>query len=167
MVYLPSSAQQNSRGNKGYSKLSFSMVYHGALTNWSTIMKKTVYTLALTLFASMPSFANIIVDMEGVDEKDYVYDLHKCEEMAGQVQKQQASGGAISGAAKGAALGSAGVAIAGGSGTEGAKKGAAVGLAAGVLGRGRANRENTEQYKQDQQSVIKNCMANRGYVVLN
>ncbi|MGR5499882.1 glycine zipper family protein [Vibrio sp. DNB22_10_4] len=130
-------------------------------------MKKTVYTLALTLFASMPSFANIIVDMEGVDEKDYVYDLHKCEEMAGQVQKQQASGGAISGAAKGAALGSAGVAIAGGSGTEGAKKGAAVGLAAGVLGRGRANRDNTEQYKQDQQSVIKNCMTNRGYVVLN
>ncbi|MGR5094281.1 hypothetical protein ACPV5O_14350 [Vibrio maritimus] len=83
-------------------------------------MKKTVYAVALTCLTSFSSFANVIVDMEGVDEKDYVYDLHKCEEMAGQVQKQQASGGAISGAAKGAALGSAGVAIAGGSGTEGA-----------------------------------------------
>ncbi|ASI92631.1 RNA polymerase subunit sigma [Vibrio mediterranei] len=130
-------------------------------------MKKPLFSLLLASTFALPSYANIIVDMQGVDEKDYIYDLHQCEEMSGQVQKQKSSGGAISGAAKGAALGSAGVAIAGGSGTEGAKKGAAVGMAAGVLGRNRANRENSEQYNQDKQTVVKNCMTNRGYVVLN
>lgn len=111
--------------------------------------------------------ANIIIDKSGVDEKDYVYDLHQCEELSNQVQKGQSSGGAVSGAAKGAALGSAGVAIAGGSGTEGAKKGAAIGLATGVIGKNRSRRGNEEQYQNDRQTVVKNCMTNRGYVVLN
>lgn len=130
-------------------------------------MKKPTLSLLFAFVVTAPSYANIIVDMQGVDEKDYIYDLHQCEEMSNQVQKQKSSGGAVSGAAKGAALGSAGVAIAGGSGTEGAKKGAAVGLAAGLLGRNRSNRENSEQYNQDKQTVVKNCMTNRGYVVLN
>ncbi|MFC5079852.1 hypothetical protein VTH8203_03092 [Vibrio thalassae] len=130
-------------------------------------MKKPLLSVLFAFVIATPSYANLIVDMQGVDEKDYIYDLHQCEEMSNQVQKQKSSGGAVSGAAKGAALGSAGVAIAGGSGTEGAKKGAAIGLAAGVLGRNRSNRENSEQYNQDKQKVVKNCMTNRGYVVLN
>ncbi|WP_261314486.1 glycine zipper family protein [Vibrio hangzhouensis] len=131
------------------------------------MMKKTLIPLMLTTMFALPAYANLIIDMEGVDEKDYIYDLHKCEQAAAQVQKGQTSGGAVSGAVRGAAIGSAGVAIAGGSGTEGAKKGAAVGLAAGALNRNRSARENNDQYKEDQQTVMRNCMTNRGYVVLN
>ncbi|MCJ2376371.1 glycine zipper family protein [Vibrio sp. ZSDZ34] len=130
-------------------------------------MNKPLLLSVLSVLAFQPALANVIIDKSGVDEKDYIYDLHQCEEMSNQVQKEQASGGAVSGAVKGAAIGSAGVAIAGGSGTEGAKKGAAVGLAAGVLNRNRSRQNNENQYQEDRSAVVKNCMTHRGYVVLN
>ncbi|QIA63781.1 glycine zipper family protein [Vibrio astriarenae] len=126
----------------------------------------------LTLFITLTSLAagahaNLIIDKNGVDEKDYIYDLHQCEELAGQVQKETRSRGAVGGAVKGAALGAAGSAIAGGSGSSGAKVGAGVGVAAGVLGGSRDRRENQDNYEADQQTVMRNCMTNRGYTVLN
>ncbi|WP_299792057.1 glycine zipper family protein [uncultured Shewanella sp.] len=129
-------------------------------------MKKFILFIGLISFQASVS-ANIIVDKKGVDEKDYIFDLHECTELSEQAQKQSAQGGAVSGAAKGAALGAAAGAISGGSGTDGAKTGAAVGLVGGVLGKSRANRQNTANYEQEKQTVIKNCMINRGYVVLN
>lgn len=111
--------------------------------------------------------ANLIIDKNGVDEKDYIYDMHQCEELSGQVQKDTRSRGAVGGAVKGAALGAAGTAIAGGSGSDGAKVGAGVGLAAGVLGGGRDRRANQDNYEADRQNVMRNCMINRGYTVLN
>ncbi|MGF1720240.1 glycine zipper family protein [Vibrio kyushuensis] len=128
---------------------------------------KRVTLLSLAMAFSLSANANLIIDKSGVDEKDYVYDMHQCEEMSNQVQKDTRSRGAVGGALKGAAIGSAGVAIAGGSGSEGAKKGAAVGLGAGVIGGSRDRRENQANYEQDQQTVMRNCMTNRGYVVLN
>lgn len=129
-------------------------------------MKRHLLLLSV-LFAPMSVLANIIVDKTGVDEKDYVYDLHQCTELSTQVQKQQTEGSAIGSAAKGAAIGSAGKAIAGGSGTDGAKQGAAIGLGVGVLSKGRERRNNQAAYTSEQNMVIKNCMTNRGYVVLN
>lgn len=116
---------------------------------------------------STGTFANLIVDKSGVDEKDYVYDMHQCSEYADQVKKDGRSRSALGGAATGAALGAAGKAIAGGSGSDGAKKGAGVGLAVGVLGGSSDRRANKEQYDADRQTVMRNCMTNRGYTVLN
>ena len=111
--------------------------------------------------------ANIIVDKTGIDEKDYVYDLHQCTELSTQVQQKSTESSAIGTAAKGAAIGSAGKAIAGGSGTDGAKQGAAIGLGLGVISKGREKRQNKDAFAAEQQTVIKNCMTNRGYTVLN
>ena len=129
-------------------------------------MKRQLLLLS-ALLAPMSVFANIIVDKTGVEEKDYVYDLHLCTELSTQVQKQETEGRAIGSAAKGDAIGSAGKAIAGGSGTDGAKQGAAIGLGVGVLSKGRERRNNKDAYANEQSMVIKNCMTNRGYVVLN
>ncbi|OEF08692.1 glycine zipper family protein [Vibrio genomosp. F10] len=128
---------------------------------------KRVGLLSLSLILSVNVYANLIIDKNGVDEKDYIYDKHQCEELSNQVKKDTRSRGAVGGALKGAAIGSAGVAIAGGSGSEGAKKGAAVGLGAGVIGGSRDRRQNQADYEQNQQTVMRNCMTNRGYTVLN
>ncbi|MGR5119088.1 glycine zipper family protein [Vibrio astriarenae] len=129
-------------------------------------MKRLTTFFAATLIAT-GAHASLIIDKNGVDEKDYIYDLHQCEELAGQVQKDNRSRGAVGGAVKGAALGAAGSAIAGGSGSDGAKVGAGVGLAAGVLGGSRDRRQNQDNYEADQHNVMRNCMTNRGYTVLN
>ncbi|MCG9731016.1 glycine zipper family protein [Shewanella sp. Isolate13] len=129
-------------------------------------MRRNLITLGLLLLP-LSAMANIVVDKTGVDEKDYVYDLHQCTEMATQVEQKKTEGSAIGTAAKGAAIGSAGKAIAGGSGTDGAKKGAAIGLGVGVLSNSRERRNNKDAHATEQQTVIKNCMTNRGYVVLN
>ncbi|GIU38322.1 glycine zipper family protein [Shewanella schlegeliana] len=129
-------------------------------------MKRYLLSLGLLLLP-VSAMANIIVDKTGVDEKDYVYDLHQCTEMSTQVEQKKTEGSAIGTAAKGAAIGSAGKAIAGGSGTDGAKKGAAIGLGVGVISKGRERRGNKDTHAAEQQTVIKNCMTNRGYVVLN
>ena len=129
-------------------------------------MKKTMLLIGLILMHTSVS-AKIIVDKSGVDEKDYIYDLHQCTEYSQQVEKQAADGGVVSGAAKGAALGAAAGAISGGSGSDGAKTGAAVGVVGGFLGKSRSKRQNQQSYEQEQTLIIKNCMTNRGYVVLN
>ncbi|MBY5991007.1 glycine zipper family protein [Ferrimonas balearica] len=129
-------------------------------------MNKTLLALSLVLIPSLAS-ANVIIDTHGVEEKDYVYDLHQCNELAAQVEKEQVSGGAVSGAARGAALGAAAGAISGNSGSEGAKYGAAAGVVGGALNRGRNTREAEQNHQQQRDQVVRNCMTNRGYTVLN
>ncbi|WP_295901347.1 hypothetical protein [uncultured Vibrio sp.] len=68
--------------------------------------------LTVTLFFAMSSHANLIIDKNGVNERDYVFDMYQCEELSHQVQKEIRSHGEIGGTLKGAAIGSAGVAIA-------------------------------------------------------
>ncbi|MGS0677130.1 glycine zipper family protein [Shewanella sp. 125m-1] len=126
------------------------------------------YLLAIgCMLLPFSAIANIIVDKTGVDEKDYVYDLHQCTELSTQVKHKSTDSSAVGTAAKGAAIGSAGKAIAGGSGSDGAKQGAAIGLGIGVISKGREKRQNRDSFKAEQQTVIKNCMTNRGYAVLN
>jgi len=129
-------------------------------------MKKIILFIGLLSFQASV-YANIVVDKTGVDEKDYVFDLHECTELSQQAQKKATQGGAISGTAKGAAVGAAAGAISGGSGTDGAKTGAAIGLVGGVLGKSRSKKQNTASHEQEKQTIVKNCMINRGYVVLN
>lgn len=123
--------------------------------------------IPLFLFSSFAS-ASVIVDTNNVDEKDYLYDLHQCEQLAGQVQKQESSSrGALATGAKGAAAGAAYGAISGGSGSSGAKTGAGIGVATGIFTGSRDRRNNEKQHQAEQHQVVKNCLTQRGYVVLN
>ena len=127
---------------------------------------KKLLLISMTFFAFSAN-ANIIYDKTGVDDKDFVYDEHQCTEMSQQVQKNNSSRGVVSSAAKGAAVGAAGTAIAGGSGSDGAKVGAGVGVVSGLLGGSRDRRANEANYQAEKETVIRNCMANRGYTILN
>ncbi|MCL1066104.1 glycine zipper family protein [Shewanella olleyana] len=127
---------------------------------------KKLLLISLT-FLTFSASANIIYDKTGVNDKDFVYDEHQCIEMSHQVQKNNSSRGVLSSAAKGAAVGAAGTAIAGGSGSDGAKVGAGVGVVSGLLGGARDRRANEANYEAEKETVVRNCMAHRGYTILN
>jgi len=114
---------------------------------------KTALLLGLALFSLNLQAQNIIIDPNGVDMGKYQTDLAECESLAGQVEGQGGKGlvrGAIVGAAIGAARGNS---------TQ-AKKDAGVGaVVGGASGRGATAAE--------QEKVIKNCLSNRGYTILN
>lgn len=95
-----------------------------------------------------------IVDMQGVDKREYRKDLAECREYAEQVKAGQeaAKGGAIGaviGGAIGAAIGNSDTAerIAGAGAVSGASKGAA-----------------RAEYRKER--VVHNCLRGRGYKVL-
>jgi len=93
-----------------------------------------------------------IVDMKGVNPASYQRDLSECQQYASQVSVGQKAGvGAAAGAVVGGAIG----AIYGEPG-HGAAAGAVGGGASGV-GQGIAEKDQ----------VVKNCLRNRGYAVLN
>jgi outer membrane lipoprotein SlyB len=97
----------------------------------------------------------VIVDMKGVDQAQYRTDLAECGAYADQVDASakvagQAAGGAVVGGAVGAIFG-------GGHGAaQGAGAGAVVGGARGV-----------EDTLQERNQVVRTCLRNRGYSVLN
>ena len=97
----------------------------------------------------------VIVDMKGVDPVKYQQDLAECGTYADQVD---ASGKIVGNAAGGAVVGGAVGAIYGGG--EGAAKGAGAG---GVIGGARGVRGT----QQERNQVVRNCLRNRGYSVLN
>ena len=121
------------------------------------ILSLTLIALLLSACAGRgPAGAGApIVDMKGVDPTQYGVDLRECQEYANQVAVgQRAVGGAATGAVVGAAVGAA----AGNSDT--AKRSAGVGaVLGGARGTGGAVRE--------QRMVVRNCLRNRGYSVLN
>jgi len=95
----------------------------------------------------------VVIDPTGVDMGMYHQDLAECQEIAKQVPGQ-AVGGAVGGALVGGAVGG----IVGNSTT--AQKGAGAGAVVGGARGARAAR-------QERQLVVKNCLRNRGYAVLN
>lgn len=97
--------------------------------------------------------ADVVIDPAGVDMGRYQQDLAECQEISKQV-RGKAAGGAVGGAVVGGAVGG----IVGNSDTAG--KGAGVGAVTGVARGAAATR-------QERQHVIKNCLRNRGYSVLN
>jgi hypothetical protein len=94
-----------------------------------------------------------VIDPAGVDMAQYEADLAECEQIAQQVE-QKAPAGAAEGAVVGGAIG----AILGG--TDRAVRSAGVGAVAGGAG-GAARTE------REKSTVVKNCLRNRGYKILN
>lgn len=97
--------------------------------------------------------ADVVIDPAGVDMGQYQHDLAQCQEISKQV-RGKAVGGAVGGAVVGGAVGG----IVGNSDTAG--KGAGVGAVTGVARGAAATR-------QERQLVVKNCLRNRNYKVLN
>ncbi len=120
-------------------------------------MKTVVHALMLATLLSVAACAgrrsDVVIDPAGVDMARYQRDLQECEEISQQV-RGKAAGGAIGGAVVGGAIGS----IVGGS--DAAGKGAGVGAVTGTARGAAATRK-------ERQLVVKNCLRNRGYSVLN
>jgi outer membrane lipoprotein SlyB len=96
-----------------------------------------------------------IVDMKGVDRARYQADLTECRQYADQVDvTAQAGAGAAGGAVVGGLIG---VIVDGG---EGAARGAGVGAVGGGA-------QGTVRGLDERDRVVKNCLRNRGYAVLN
>ena len=94
-----------------------------------------------------------IIDPAGVDMAQYDQDVRECEQIAQQVE-QKAGEGAGEGAVVGGLIGG----IFGGS--DGALKGAGAGAVGGAA-RGSADTQ------REKSTVVKNCLRNRGYQILN
>lgn len=93
-----------------------------------------------------------IVDTQGVDMAQYNQDLQDCKAYAAQVnQGKQAGQSALFGALVGGAMG----ALSGHAGN-GAAAGGVMGGASGAL-----------QGDQEKSQVLRNCLRNRGYTILN
>jgi len=96
-----------------------------------------------------------IVDTRGVDLEVYEEDMAACQAYADQVQvaaktASSAGAGAVFGAVVGAAAGNGNT----------ARRGAGVGAASGTL-------SGVSSSIEERQRVMKNCLAGRGYRVLN
>lgn len=94
-----------------------------------------------------------VIDPAGVDMAQYDTDVAECEQIATQVE-QKAGAGAAEGALVGGLIG----AIVGGS--DSALTGAGVGAVAGGAG-------SSADTQQERSKVVKNCLRNRGYKILN
>lgn len=117
-------------------------------TRWSVVlMLPLVLAVSFGCASRKP-----IIDTANVDMEQYERDLAECEEVATQVDT---AGRAAESAAAGAAVGAAQGAIWGRAGNS-AASGAVTGGAGGLYA---ADHETAR--------VIKNCMRQRGYVVLN
>ena len=112
-----------------------------------------IFVSLITITACAGRRADVVIDPTGVDMGRYQEDLAQCQEISKQV-RGKAVGGAVGGAVVGGSVG----AIVGNSDTAG--KGAGVGAVTGVARGAAATRE-------ERQLVIKNCLRNRGYAVLN
>jgi uncharacterized protein YcfJ len=94
-----------------------------------------------------------IIDPEGVDMAQFDADVAECEQIATQVEEKaggQAAGGAVVGGLIGAIVGG--------------RSSAVVGAGVGAVGGGARGAVGTQQEKN---KVVKNCLRNRGYKILN
>ena len=109
-----------------------------------------VMLMGMALAAGCAGKSKPVIDPAGVDMEQYNVDLAECEQISEQVD-QKAGTGAAGGAVVGGLLGAIG-----GNTARGAGAGAVVGGARGV---GSTNKERSR--------VVKNCLRNRGYQILN
>lgn len=120
-------------------------------------MKYILYCFMLIAITSAAGCAanrsKPVIDPNGVDMGLYQYDLAECQQISEQVD-QKAGAGALGGAVVGGLIG----AIVGDSNQ--VKRSAGVGgVLGGAKGAGATERERS--------LVVKNCLRNRGYKVLN
>lgn len=109
--------------------------------------------LSMLILSGCARHAQIIIDPKGVDMGAYHADLADCQHLADQVEEKVAQG-VVGGAVVGALFGG----IVGGHRTAG--KTGALGAVAGGLGAG-----GEEHYQREK--VLRNCLRNRGYDILN
>ena len=114
-----------------------------------------IVLLSTTLLVTGCVNRNIIIDPKGVNMTQYNQDLNECTALAEQVNVGgQTAGRALAGAAVGAAIGAA----IGNSDT--AQRGAGAGAVAGGA-------RGADQATTEKEVVVRNCLRNRGYSVLN
>jgi outer membrane lipoprotein SlyB len=124
-------------------------------------MKKTIIVILCSAMLAGCATYRPICDMRGIDRNQYEQDLKECQQYAEQVSPGQSAGaGALIGGALGAATGLVVGAILN------VKPGQLAALGAAVGGMGGATRAGAGA-AMNQQQIIKTCMANRGYSVLN
>ena len=109
-----------------------------------------VTLLGIALATGCAGSSKPIIDPAGVDMEQYNTDVAECEQISEQVE-QQAGVGAAGGAVVGGLIG-----VITGNTVTGAGVGAVAGGARGV---GSTNKEKSR--------VVKNCLRNRGYQILN
>jgi len=109
----------------------------------------------VTLAAGCAAHPEPIIDMKGVDQRQFVHDWNDCEGYANEVQMSK---GIAKGAGLGAAIGAVAAAIGGDSSA--VAEGAAYG---GLYG----GTESGLEADLEKQLVFKRCMSGRGYRVLN
>lgn len=117
---------------------------------------------AISLAACASETYDPVIDTGRVDQAQYQRDLYECRQYADQVSPTgEAAENALIGAGAGALLGVVTGALVGGVGIgEGAAIGGALG---GLGGAGHGALQGTEQQKR----IIADCMAGRGYNVLD
>lgn len=111
------------------------------------------FLLITTLAVGCAGRSKPIIDPAGVDMGQYQNDLAQCEQIAQQVEQKAgagAAGGAIVGGLIGAIVGDKDQAI----------RSAGVGAVAGGA-------KGTNATTREKSQVIKNCLRNRGYKILN
>lgn len=119
-------------------------------------MKKHLLPVLLLILLTITGCARhskMIIDPKGVDMGAYHADLAECQHLADQVDSKVAEGvvgGAVVGALFGAIVG----------GHKSARRTGSVGALAGGLGAG------GEEHHQ-REKVLRNCLRNRGYQILN
>ena len=116
-------------------------------------MKRTMFCISLlgiTLTAGCAGSSKPIIDPAGVDMEQYNVDLAECEQISEQVE-QKVGAGAAGGAVVGGLIGAI---------TGNTARGAGVGAVAGGA-------KGVSSTSKEEQRVVKNCLRNRGYQVLN
>jgi len=109
--------------------------------------------LSIILFTGCARHSQIIIDPHGIDMGLYQQDLAECQNLSRQVHSKVGEGivgGAVVGAIAGKIIG----------GNRTAVRTAKLGALSGGLSAGGATRHERER-------VVKNCLRNRGYQVLN
>lgn len=114
-----------------------------------------LFSCVVAIVAGCAAHPDPIIDMKGVDQKQFVHDWNDCEAYSDEVQMSK---GVAKGAGMGAVIGAAAGAIGGNSSD--VREGAAVG---GLYG-GASSGLDADREKQE---VFKRCMRGRGYRVLN
>ena len=118
-------------------------------------MKRIMYWFTLLGIVAAVGCAGSkpIIDSAGIDMEQYEIDLAECEQISEQVEQkagESAAGGAIVGGLIGAITGD----------ITGVVKGAGVGAVVGGA-------KGTSDTTTEKERVVKNCLRNRGYEILN
>ena len=117
------------------------------------VIVTSILLLSLTVVGGCSKRQSVIIDPEGVNMGQYQRDLAECQQITKQVESEVGEG-AVGGAVVGGLIGA----------SVGGKR--SVGRTAGV-GAVLGGAKGAGATKEERELVLKNCLRNRGYRVLN